>query len=604
MRTIEVSLAARLCFAGTPKHAIIAAFKDAVSNGTSLVDELDAAGAADEAAIARAIAAETGLAFEDIPLGAQIIASVPADQAGPHRARQIAVLTKENLVLHYVAPSVADIAVLKDNLLNHPAARQTLRIATPSHLMEYMRTYREPELMENCVRRHEIKGAEQSSRVVLSGRQGIVVGILGSLVLFTLALDFQALWLVCHILFSLFFFGCIVMRLLALRTAKAKIVAASKCQSSRELPRYGVMIALYKEAAVVPQIIGAMQELKWPRSRLEVIFLCESDDHDTLQAFKREKLPPGFRVVPVPNLGPRTKPKALNYGLQLIRGEYIVVYDAEDRPHPDQLLEAWKRFRTGDGNLGCLQAPLVIANAMQGWLPRLFAFEYATHFNGLLPWLAGNRYILPLGGSSNHFRRECLDRVRGWDPFNVTEDAELGTRLARHGYEISVLSLPTLEDAPIATGVWLRQRTRWLKGWMQTWLVEMRDPGAFMRDVGLQRFFVYQVLVAGIIISSLLYLPMLLAIVYGTLCAVFLETSIWGRGIFIVDCINIAMGFLSFHALGKGGPVGRSITLPVLRWLPVYWLMISAAAWRALWQLQAAPFLWEKTPHRPSEPAH
>ena len=181
---------------------------------------------------------------------------------------------------------------------------------------------------------------------------------------------------------------------------------------------------------------------------------------------------------------PRTKPKALNYALQLIRGDYVVLYDAEDRPHPLQLLEAWRRFETGDEWLACVQAPLQISNGTRGIIPLMFAFEYSALFRGLLPWLSGHRALLPLGGTSNHFRKNALDEIGGWDPYNVTEDADIGLRLARFGYHTGTISLPTWEDAPEALSIWLPQRTRWFKGWLQSWLVHMRSPKALLRDVG------------------------------------------------------------------------------------------------------------------------
>jgi len=416
-----------------------------------------------------------------------------------------------------------------------------------------------------------------------------LIGLLSTSALFTIALQPEWFWLVLHVVFSLMFFACICLRLLACNIAGEERNRKLPIRWKTERPVYSVLIALYKKAEVVPQIIGAMNKLNWPRSKLEVLFLCEADDVGTIAAFGSERLAPGFRVVPIPTIGPRTKPKALNYGLQLAQGEFVVVYDAEDRPHPDQLLEAWERFTTSKENLGCLQAPLVIANAHEGWLSRLFAFEYAAHFFGLLPWLARNQLVLPLGGSSNHFRRGCLEAVGGWDPFNMTEDAELGTRLARNGFLVKMLVLPTVEDAPNEAGVWLRQRTRWLKGWMQTFLVEMRHPRRFLADLGLGRFLVYHMMTAGLVLSSLLYPFMLVFIGYSAINLILTDTTVTNRGILLVDCMNITLGYLSFHALGRRSAMGRKIRGPILRCLPLYWLMMSGAAWRAVSQLCTKP---------------
>src|SRR5690606_32601106 len=123
-----------------------------------------------------------------------------------------------------------------------------------------------------------------------------------------------------------------------------------------------------------------------------------------------------------------------------------VLYDAEDRPHPFQLIEAWQRFRESGEDLACLQAPLVISNRRESWISAMFAFEYSALFKGILPWLARQRLVVPLGGTSNHFRRSTLESVGGWDPCNVTEDADLGLRLRRLGYRIGTITSPTYED--------------------------------------------------------------------------------------------------------------------------------------------------------------
>jgi cellulose synthase/poly-beta-1,6-N-acetylglucosamine synthase-like glycosyltransferase len=268
------------------------------------------------------------------------------------------------------------------------------------------------------------------------------------------------------------------------------------------LPVYSVLVPLYREQAVVGQLIASLERLNWPRSKLDIKLVCERDDFDTIGEIRARALPSNYELVLVPTGGPRTKPKALNYALQFARGEIIAVFDAEDRPHPDQLLEAWQAFQRGGDQLACVQAPLIIGNFRQNLLTRMFAFEYATLFRGLLPWLASQGLVIPLGGTSNHFRRSCLDQVGGWDAYNVTEDADLGMRLARFGYGIDVITRGTVEDAPVDYSVWHKQRTRWIKGWMQTWLVHGRNPYATWRELGWWRFVVNQIYTLGIIGSA------------------------------------------------------------------------------------------------------
>ena len=602
-REIEASLAARLCRAGAPKSSVVEAFKLSVENGYSFIEELYASERIHDVWVARSIADEAGVAFEQISANVQVVLPTVAQFTALSTLRHAIVLTAEETTLIYIVPTMQDIAVIKANLPESPDIAARLRITTPTCLAEFMRSSHEGLLVEGAIRMVEITSSEHSARIVTTGSQGALIGLLLSSALFTVMLRPEWLWSALHIVFSLSFSACILLRLLACNSAGSAVARALQTVSPAELPNYSVMVALYREADIVPQLVRAMEELNWPRSKLEVLFLCEADDLETIATLQWHKLPPGFRVIPIPGSGPRTKPKALNYGLQLVKGDYVVVYDAEDRPHRDQLLEAWGRFNAGEDDLGCLQAPLIIANSHEGPLARLFAFEYAAHFRGLLPWLARRRSVLPLGGSSNHFRRSCLEAVGGWDPFNVTEDAELGTRLARCGFHIDMLALPTIEDAPTDTGVWLRQRTRWLKGWMQTWLVEMRNPLLLVKQLGTLRFVIYHLLTTGMIASALLYPLMLVFIVITTFHLTFADAAM-SPAIPILDLCNILMGYLSFHVLGRCVLRREDMSGMVLPWIPLYWLLISVAAWRALWQLQTDPFLWEKTPHLPSRQAY
>ena len=191
-----------------------------------------------------------------------------------------------------------------------------------------------------------------------------------------------------------------------------------------------------------------------------------------------------MRIVTVPNGQPRTKPRALNYALQDARGTLVAVFDAEDIPDADQLRRAANAFIEGGPRLACVQARLAIYNADESFLSRQFALEYSALFSGLLPALGFLRLPLTLGGTSNHFRRDLLLKIGGWDPFNVTEDADLGIRLARFGYEVSVINSVTMEEAPASWRSWRGQRTRWIKGWIQTYLVHMRRPLRLWRDLG------------------------------------------------------------------------------------------------------------------------
>ncbi len=207
--------------------------------------------------------------------------------------------------------------------------------------------------------------------------------------------------------------------------------------------------------------------LEYPPEKLDIKLVLESDDFDTLFALERIRLGSQVEVIIAPEYGPRTKPKALNAALPFARGTYTVVYDAEDRPEPGQLRAAFDRFRAEGDDVACVQACLTIDNTADSWLSRMFTAEYAAQFDLFLPGLARIGLPLPLGGSSNHFRTRVLRAVGGWDPYNVTEDADLGMRIARYGYRATVTDSTTYEEAPAHLGAWLRQRTRWFKGWVR-----------------------------------------------------------------------------------------------------------------------------------------
>lgn len=241
-------------------------------------------------------------------------------------------------------------------------------------------------------------------------------------------------------------------------------------------------------------------------------------------------------------------------------------------------------------------------------LTRQFAIEYLVLFDCLLPTLERLRLPVPLGGTSNHFPRRLLEASGAWDPFNVTEDADLGIRLARMGLEVEVLASTTWEEAPADFRNWLGQRTRWLKGWMQTYLVHIRQPSRLLAELGWWRFTGLQILMGGLILSALVhpwfYVLAALDAAFGVLSLpvdVPEATALWWIGAF-----NLAAGYLTGLALGLVAVLGRGqhrlAAHTIL--MPIYWLLISAAAYRALWQLAAAPYLWEKTEHRGRPASH
>ena len=370
-----------------------------------------------------------------------------------------------------------------------------------------------------------------------------------------------------------------------------------------QLPVYTVIAALYREAKSVASLMQAIGEFDYPREKLQVILVLEPNDLATRAAVARLGPMPHLQVLIAPATGPQTKPKALNCALPFARGSFTAVFDAEDRPDPGQLRAALDAFRRYGTDVACAQASLCIQNFEESWLTRMFATEYAGQFDVFLPGLAALRMPLPLGGSSNHFRTAVLREVGGWDAWNVTEDADLGFRLARFGYRSVTFDSTTDEEAPIRFKAWLGQRSRWMKGWMQTWSVHMREPRRLWREAGPRGFFALNIIVGGNVLTALAY-PVLVVEL-----AAYLLINVTGAGImpgwFFTGSLaplhiaTIAGGFMSTVVIGLMGLArrGKLRAGRVLARTPLYWACLSIAAWRALWQLWRDPYRWEKTEH-------
>jgi cellulose synthase/poly-beta-1,6-N-acetylglucosamine synthase-like glycosyltransferase len=337
----------------------------------------------------------------------------------------------------------------------------------------------------------------------------------------------------------------------------------------------------------------------YPAEKLDVKFVLEADDDETRRALLELDLGPPFEIIIAPPLGPRTKPKALNVALPLARGTFTVVFDAEDKPEPDQLRRALDVFRKGGRRLACVQASLTIDNTDDNWLAGMFTANYAGHFDIFLRGLAALNLPFPLGGSSNHFRTTALRKAGGWDAYNVTEDADLGIRLCRLGYRAAAIASTTYEEAPRRFVPWLKQRTRWYKGWMQTWAVHMRRPGRLVRELTPTGFIVFQILFAANILAALIH-PLFMAGLGVTLYALPMP---WANTVLEnaapIFATSLVAGYASTIVLDVIGLARRGLlgTAWVLLLTPLHWMLLSVAAWRALFQLIYAPQDWEKTEH-------
>jgi len=367
--------------------------------------------------------------------------------------------------------------------------------------------------------------------------------------------------------------------------------------AAANLPAYTILVPLRDEASMVPQLAGALRAIDYPPEKLEIIFLVESRSPETVAAVEAELVDPRFELLVIPDARPHTKPKALDYALPLVRGEHVVVYDAEDIPDRDQLRSAASRFLARPG-IDCLQAELRVDNGAENWLTALFAGEYAGLFGHLLPFLAEMNLPLPLGGTSNHFRTSVLRDLGGWDAFNVTEDADLGVRLARLKLRTGTLRSGTAEEAPIRLGAWMRQRTRWVKGWMQTFLVHNRHPLQFLDEIGWRGFLFFQIYVGSLIASSLIHTVFVTTLV--------VQLLLFGPGMpRLADpwdwiyLLVLVIGYGGAFSIAFAGLVRQNkLDLAVYQLLlPIYWLLHAIAAVRAAVELLVRPYHWSKTAH-------
>ena len=366
-----------------------------------------------------------------------------------------------------------------------------------------------------------------------------------------------------------------------------------------ELPSFTVLAPMYREANVIKDLITNLAELDYPTGKLEVLLLLEEDDTETIEAAKGAGLPQWMNLVIIPAGPPQTKPKACNVGLFFARGDYLVIYDAEDKPDPDQLKKVVVAFERGGPEMVCVQAALNYWNVYENFLTRMFTAEYSFWFDYMLPGLDALRLPIPLGGTSNHFRTDALRQLGGWDPFNVTEDADLGIRASALGYTVGVVNSTTYEEANRSPYNWIRQRSRWIKGYMQTVLVHTRRPVALVRSAGLRQTLGFMLLIAGTPLTFLFVLPLYALFVMSLLVPSHLYSELFPGWVLWVGLVNLVAGNALMIYVCMMGAFKRQRYRLVLWSLlnPVYWIMHSIASYKALWQLITRPHYWEKTVH-------
>ncbi|WP_459696479.1 glycosyltransferase [Acidisoma sp. C75] len=378
-------------------------------------------------------------------------------------------------------------------------------------------------------------------------------------------------------------------------------VSATQLAALREedLPVFSVLVPMYREAEVLPILVESLRRIDYPRAKLDVKLVLEAKDDLTINAAKALGAEDLFEIIRVPDSHPKTKPKACNYALRFARGEFTVIYDAEDIPEPDQLRKVVALFRAASPDVACVQARLNYFNRADNFLTRMFTLEYSHWFDYLLPGLHTLNIPIPLGGTSNHFRTDVLVALGAWDPYNVTEDADLGVRLTQAGYRVAIVNSTTFEEANGVLPSWINQRSRWIKGYMQTWLVHMRQPVALYRRLGFLGFLGFQMFVGfppfTALLNPLLWLTSLFALVIGPQALhVLFPPATLTLSLFDLLIGNAMYVYFNIVAASKRG------WFDLVPWgllAPIYWVLHSVAAYKALWQLVLNPHYWEKTQH-------
>lgn len=446
---------------------------------------------------------------------------------------------------------------------------------------------------------------KSSASTTFTSAQLIGIFIIIGITAIGLVLSFKNTSIIINVIISTFFLIAIIFKLfLALVGSRFELHQAVSKADVRNiiddtLPAYTILLPVYKEDKLIKKLIWNLQSIDYPREQLDIKLLIEEDDDKTLKAVQNLDFPGVFEVIIVPYHLPKTKPKACNYGLHFSRGKYLTIYDAEDIPDTDQLKKVVSLFSKLPENYICVQSALNYFNRNENFLTRMFTLEYSYWFDYMLPGLDTLDIPIPLGGTSNHFKMDALIELGAWDPFNVTEDADLGVRAYAKGYKVAIINSTTYEEANNEPLNWIRQRSRWIKGYMQTYLVHMRNPIALLKKIGWRGFLGFNFFIGATSATFLVY-PLLLGIFISYLIFDFSTMrTLFPDWVLFISIFNLMVGNILMIYINMMAVFKRRFFELILFAIanPVYWLMHSAAAYMGLYQLIVNPFYWEKTTH-------
>ncbi|MEP0190014.1 MAG: glycosyltransferase family 2 protein [Erythrobacter sp.] len=445
-----------------------------------------------------------------------------------------------------------------------------------------------------------------SAQTVFTATQVLIGWGLVTALAIGLAFDFVTTLIVVNVLMTGFYLGNFLFKSVLIwaggshqNRREQKIESAVRLLRDQDLPVYTVLVPMFREPDVLPILAGALRRLDYPTSKLDIKIVLEEGDDETYQAALNLGLEGIFEIIRVPASQPQTKPKACNYALKFARGEYLVIYDAEDKPEPDQLKKVLVAFNRAPSNVACVQCRLNYFNRDENWLTRMFTLDYSLWFDLMLPGLEKLGVPIPLGGTSNHFRMDVLRELYAWDPFNVTEDADLGIRLIQKGYKVRLVASTTFEEANVSQTNWIRQRSRWIKGYMQTFLVHTRRPIHLLKTIGPLGALGFVFFIGGTMLSGLLN-PIFWGIfIFWLLTMTDMFDAVFPPVLLYLSLFNLLAGNGMFMFITMLAPFRRNWLELVPYSLTIfwYWVLMSIAAWKGAWQLITKPFYWEKTTH-------
>jgi cellulose synthase/poly-beta-1,6-N-acetylglucosamine synthase-like glycosyltransferase len=492
-----------------------------------------------------------------------------------------------------IAPRPPVTARLVEMALSGRLRPESFVVTSPQRFAALVRAQRPREVLQNALSRLP---AALSARSRLTNAQAGFIGLTALLAGLLAAASLEVLSAMTSAALWVMFMASIAMR--ALASVANPDEKRPRILPDDGLPTYTIVAAIYREGNVVRQLVDALDALDYPKSKLDIKLVIERRDRETVARLASLDLPARYEVIVAPPGEPSTKPRALNLALAEARGELLVVYDAEDIPAPGQLRLAASRF-AAEQDVDCLQARLTVRNAQDSWLSRLFSLEYAALFDLINPGLCALGLPIALGGTSNHFRTAALVGAGGWDEWNVAEDADLGIQLTRYGYKIGTLDSDTSEEAPHEFRNWLRQRVRWQKGWMQTCIVHSRHPVLFVRDLAAFRAFAAVILIFGAVASALLWPAFALSTLGRAFGPGEAELSRWREAVDVYVYLLACAGVWSIVVPAIVAARQRRLNVGVgtFALLPVYYVLVSLAAWMAIVDLIVRPHFWAKTEH-------